>query len=26
MKNESPDYHVFEVMEKMVEWFWENLP
>ncbi|KPK99793.1 MAG: hypothetical protein AMJ91_06225 [candidate division Zixibacteria bacterium SM23_73_3] len=26
MKNESPDYPVFDVMKKMVEWFWEDLP
>ncbi len=26
MKNDPPDYPVFEVIRRMVEWFWEDLP
>ncbi len=26
MKNDAPDYPIYEVMEKTVEWFWEDLP
>ncbi len=26
MKNDSPDYPANQVVEKMVEWFWEDLP
>jgi hypothetical protein len=26
MENKAPDYPVHEVMEKTVEWFWEELP
>lgn len=26
MENQAPDHPVYEVMEKTVEWFWEELP
>jgi hypothetical protein len=26
MKNDAPDYSTFQVMKRVVEWFWEDLP